>query len=71
MLINDSDVLIQSEDRTGEQERLRHVVEQPASYVIDLDNLIRHERNAAHDEQHRTGVLRDFETFVFHGVSCF
>ena len=43
MLVNNSDVLIQS--------------------------LIRHQRDAAHDEQHRTGVLRDFEAFlVFHGV---
>ena len=24
------------------------------------------QRNAAHDEQHCTGILRDFKTFVFH-----
>ena len=69
MLVDDSDVLVQSEDGTGKQERLRHVIEQPTSHVVDLDDLIRHERNAAHDEQHCTGVLRDFETFLFHGSS--
>jgi len=37
-----------------------------------MDHLIRHERDAAHDEQHRTGVLRDFEAFVvFHGLRYF
>ena len=75
MLINDSDILIQSEDRPCQQERLRHVVEQPACHVVDLDHLIGHERDTAHDEQYRTGVLRDFEPFVFflplhHGRSC-
>ena len=71
MLINDSDVLIQSEYRACEQERLRHIIEQSSSHVVDLDHLIGHERDAAQDEQHRTGVLRDFETFVFHGIRCF
>ena len=27
-----------------------------------------HKRDTAHDEQHRTDVLRDFETFLFHGL---
>ena len=68
MLINDSDVLIQSEYRPCEQERLRHIIEQPACHVVDMDHLIRHQCDTAHDEQHRTGVLRDFEAFVvFHG----
>ena len=69
MLVNDSDVLIQSEDRAGQEERLCHVVEQPRGHVVDMDHLIRHERDAAHDEQHRTGILRDFEALVvFHGL---
>ena len=69
VLINDSDVLIEAEDRAREQERLRHVIEQPTRHVVDLDNLIRHECDTAHDEQHRTGVLRDFEALVvFHGI---
>ena len=34
-----------------------------------MDDLIGYECDAAHDEQHRTDVLRDFEAFVFHG--CF
>ena len=72
MFVNNSDVLIQSEDRASEQERLRHIIEQSASHVVDLDHLIRHQRDAAHDEQHRTGVLRDFEAFlVFYGFFTF
>ena len=36
-----------------------------------MDHLIRHERDAAYDEQHRTGVLRDFKaSVVFHGLHC-
>jgi hypothetical protein len=69
MFVDDSDILIQSEYRAGEQERLRHVVEQPRRHVVDMDHLISHERDTAHDEQHRTSVLRDFEALVvFHGV---
>ena len=33
-----------------------------------LDDLISHQRDTAHDEQHRTGILRDFEALVFHGI---
>ena len=62
-------ILIEAEDRASQQERLRHIVEQPRRHVVDLDHLIRHERDTAHDEQHRTSVLRDLEAFVvFHGV---
>ena len=69
MLVDDSDVLVEAKDRASQQERLRHVVEQPARHVVDLDDLICHQRDTAHDEQHRTGVLRDFEAFlVFHGL---
>ncbi len=62
-------ILVESEDRAGKEERLRHIVEQPRRHVIDLDHLIRHERDTAHDEQRSTGVLRDLEAFlVFHGI---
>ena len=66
-----SNVLVESEDRACQQERLRHVIEQPRSHVVDLDHLVSHQRDTAHDEQHRTVVLRDFEAFVFHGVCNF
>jgi len=33
--------------------------------------MIRHEGNATHDEQHGTGVLGDFETFIFHHITAF
>ena len=68
MLVNDSKILIESEDRAGQEKRLRHIVEQTSCHVIDMDHLIGNERDTAHDEQQRTNVLRDFEAFVFHGV---
>ena len=69
VLIDDSDILVEAEDRTGQQERLRHVVKQARRHIVDLDYLIRYQRDAAHDEQHRTGILRDFEALVvFHGL---
>ena len=67
MLFNDSDILVETEDGTSQQERLRDVIEQSSCHVIYLDYLISHECNAAHDEQHRTGILRDFKAVVlFH-----
>ena len=66
VLADDTDVLVESEDRACQQERLRHVVEQACGHVVDVDHLISHQRDTAHDEQHRTGVLRDFEACVFH-----
>ena len=68
MLINDSDILVETEDGACQEKRLRHIIEQSGSHVVDLDDLIGHERDAAHDEQHRTGILRDFEAVVFHDV---
>ena len=69
MLINDSDILVETEDRACQEERLRHIIEQAPCHVVDFDHLISHEHDAAHDKQHRTGILRDFEAVVvFHGV---
>ena len=71
MLFDDTEILVESEDRACEQKRLRHVVEQPSGHVVDLDHLLSHHHDAAHEEQHRAGILRDFEAFlvfVFHGV---
>jgi len=59
-------VLVESEDGACQQERLRHVIQQPRSYIVNLEHLISHQRDAAHDEQHRTSVLRDLEAFLFH-----
>ena len=66
---NDFDVLVETEDAARQQERLRHVIEQSGGYVLDADHLVGYERDAAHDEQHRTGILGDFESRVFH--RCF
>ena len=63
---DDANVLVESEDAASQQERLRHVIEQSAGYVLDADHLIGYERDAAHDEQHRTSILRDFKPCVFH-----
>ena len=64
MLINDSEILVESEYRAGQEKRLRHIVEQTACHVVDMDHLIGNECDTAHDEQHRTYVLRDFEASV-------
>ena len=63
---NDFDVLVETEDAARQQERLRHVIEQSGGYVLDADHLVGYEGDAAHDEQHRTGILRDFKSCVFH-----
>ncbi len=63
--LNDFDVLVEPEDAASQQERLRHVIEQSAGDVLDADHLIGYERDTAHDEQHRTSILRDFESRVF------
>ena len=42
VFVDDSDVLVEAEDRAREQERLRHIIEQPARHVVDLNHLIRH-----------------------------
>ena len=33
MLFNDPDILVETEDGTGKQERLRHIIEQAALYL--------------------------------------
>jgi hypothetical protein len=64
---NDFDVLVEPEDAASQQERLRDVIEQSDSHILDADHLVGYERDAAHDEQHRTGVLRDLKACVLHG----
>ena len=65
--LNDANVLVEPEDRACQQERLRHVIEQSGCDILDADHLIGYECDTAHDEQHRTSILRDFESRVFHG----
>ena len=60
------DIIVEAEDAGDEQEGLGDIDQQPVGHVVDHDDLIRHQRNAAHDEQHRTGILRDFKSCVFH-----
>ena len=71
MLFDNSDILVEAEDGSCEQECLGHVVEQTGGDVVDVDDLVGHERDAAYDEQHRTDVLRDFKSCVFHSIRCF
>ena len=68
MFVDDSDVLVEAEDRAGQQERLRDIIEQSRSYVVDMYYLVSYKCDTARNEQHRTGVLRDFEALVFHGI---
>ena len=67
-------IIIEAEDAGDEQECLGDIDQQPIRHVVNHDDLIRNQRNAAHDEQHRTGILRDFKAHVFHSLlhhSCF
>jgi len=59
-------IVVESEDAGDEQEGLGDIDQQAVGHVVDHDDLIGHQRNAAHDEQHRTGILRDFKARVFH-----
>ena len=59
-------IIVEAEDAGDEQEGLGNIDQQAIGHVIDHDDLIRHQRNAAHDEQHRTGILRDFKARIFH-----
>ena len=68
VFLNDTDVLVQSENGTSQEERLGDIVEQSACHVVNRDHLISHQCDAAHDEQHRTGILRDFKAHVFHSI---
>ena len=61
-------IIVEAEDAGDEQEGLGNIDQQSVRHVVNHDDLIRHQRNAAHDEQHRTGVLRDFKARVFHSV---
>ena len=63
---NDFDVLVEPEDAACQEERLRHVIEQSGCDILDANHLVGYEGDAAHDEQHRTSILRDFESRVFH-----
>ena len=57
-------IIVEAEDAGDEQEGLGHVDQQTVRNVVDHNDLIRNQRNAAHDEQHRTGILRDFKSCV-------
>ena len=59
-------IVVEAEDAGDEQEGLGDIDQQTVGHIVDHDDLIGHQRNAAHDEQHRTGILRDFESRVFH-----
>jgi len=61
-------IIVEAEDAGDEQEGLGDIDQQSVRHVVNHDDLISHQRNAAHDEQHRTGVLRDFKARVFHNV---
>ena len=61
-------IIVEAEDAGDEQEGLGDIDQQSVRHVVNHDDLISHQRNAAHDEQHRTGILRDFKARVFHNV---
>ena len=61
-------IVVEAEDAGDEQEGLGDIDQQTAADVVDHDDLVGHQGDAADDEQHRTGVLRDFKSCVFHSV---
>ena len=61
-------IVVESEDAGDEQECLGDIDQQTVRHVVNHDDLIRNQRDAAEDEQHRTGILRDFKVCVFHSV---
>ena len=61
-------IVVEAEDAGDEQEGLGDIDQQTIRHVVNHDHLIRNQCNAAHYEQHRTGVLRDFESRVFHSI---
>ena len=63
---DDFDVVVEAEDGADEQEGLGDIDQQAVRHVVDHDDLIRNQCNATHDEQHRTGILRDFKAHLFH-----
>ena len=67
-LCDEFQVIVQTEDAANEQEGLCHIDQQAIADIVNHHDLIGYEGDAAHNEQHRTGVLRDFESRVFHGI---
>ena len=59
-------IVVEAEDAGDEQEGLGDIDQQTVRDVVDHDDLIRNQRNAAHDEQHGTGILRDLKPSLFH-----
>ena len=39
LFFNDSDILVQAEDRAGQQKRLRHVIQQSTRHIVNLDHV--------------------------------
>ena len=60
-------IIVEAEDAGHEQEGLGNIDQQTAGHIVNHDYLISHQCDTAHNEQHRTGILRNFETiFTFH-----
>ena len=61
-------IVVEAEDAGDEQEGLGDIDQQAVRHVADHNNLVGNQRNAAHDEQHGAGILRDFKACVFHST---
>ena len=64
-------IIVEAEDAGDEQEGLCYIDQQAIADIVNHHDLIGYEGDAAHDEQHRTGVLRDLKSRVFHGIGSF
>ena len=61
-------IVVEAEDAGDEQEGLGNIDQQTVRHIVNHDDLIGNQRDTAHDEQHRTGILRDFKACVFHSI---
>ena len=67
-LRDEFNIVVEAEDAGDEEEGLGNIDQQTVRHVVNHHDLIGYEGDAAHNEQHRTGVLRDFKSRVFHGI---
>ena len=60
-------IIVEAEDAGDEEEGLGNIDQQTVGHVVNHDDLIGHQCDAAHNEQ----LLRDFKARVFHSIWSF
>lgn len=67
ILADDLNVIVKAEDGACQEETLGNVDEHAVGYILAGDGLDERQRDTAHNEQHRAGVLRGFVSVAGHG----